>query len=118
MDLYEFRGRGESRVDPAIEDLAHACIGAAIEVHRELGPGLPEVAYLNAMARELTLRGIPHEVEARFPIFYKGEQVAVARVDILVDQRLVLELKSVELLTDVHRSQAIVYLQALKLPLA
>jgi GxxExxY protein len=117
MDAFEFRERPESKVDPATEDLAHAAIGAAIEVHRELGPGLPETSYKNALSHELTLRGIPHVVEAKVPIYYKGLLVGEGSVDILVDNRLVLELKVVEALTTVHRAQVIAYLQALRLQL-
>lgn len=117
MNMYEFRGRETSGVDPEVEDLANTAIGAAIEVHRELGPGLPEHVYRQSMSIELNLRGIPHEVEARVPIYYKGVLVGDGRVDILVAQRLVLEFKVVEVLTEVHRAQTIAYLQALKLQL-
>jgi GxxExxY protein len=117
MNMYEFRGRGQSGVDSEVEDLANAAIGAAIEVHKELGPGLPESAYRKSMSVELTLRGIPREVEAKVPIYYKGVLVGEGQVDILVDRRLVRELKVVEVLTDVHRAQVIAYLQALKLQL-
>ena len=117
MNLYEFRGREDSGVDPRVEALAAAVIGAAIEVHRVLGPGLPESSYRNALSHELTLRGIPHQVEAPVPVHYKGVLVGEGSVDILVDQVLVLELKVAEALNDVHRSQVIAYLQALKLDL-
>lgn len=117
MNMHAFRGRESSGVDPEVEDLANAAIGAAIEVHKELGPGLPEYVYRHAMSIELTLQGIPHEVEARVPVYYKGVLVGEGRVDILVGQRLVLEFKVVEVLTEVHRAQVIAYLQALKLQL-
>lgn len=118
MDIFEFRGKPESRVEPEVEDLATKSIGAAIEVHRELGPGLPENSYCKALSHELTLRRIPHEVEAKVKIYYKGELVGEGAVDILVDKRLVLELKVVESLNDLHKAQAITYLQVLKLKLA
>jgi GxxExxY protein len=117
MNMHEFRGRESSGVDPEVEDLANAAIGAAVEVHKVLGPGLPEHVYRQSMSIELTLRGIPHEVEARVPVYYKGVLVGEGRVDILVGQRLVLEFKVVEVLADVHRAQVIAYLQALKLQL-
>jgi GxxExxY protein len=118
MGLYEFRGRAESRVDDETEKLAERVIGAAIEVHREIGPGLPESVYRKALSHELTLRGIPHVCEAPVPIIYKGMTVGEGRIDILVSDCLVVELKCVEVLTEVHRAQAIAYLQAKKLKLA
>ena len=118
MDVFQFRGRAESRVAAAIEDLAHEVIGAAIEVHRHLGPGLPECVYKKALSHELHLRGIPHICEQPVDIFYKGVPVGDGRVDILVDDKLVLELKSVEALAPAHREQARAYLVVTKLPLA
>src|SRR5438552_18771222 len=118
MSFYDFRARSESRVDEQTEDLAERVIGAAIEVHRVIGPGLPESVYRNAMSHELTLRGIPHVCEAPLPILYKGKLVGEGRIDILVADRLIVGLKCVECLTPVHRAQAIAYLQAKKLKLA
>jgi GxxExxY protein len=117
MNIYEFRGRKESRVDDETEDLAERVLGAAIEVQRKFGPGLPEVSYRNALSHELTLRGIPHRVEAPVPIYYKGILVAQGSVDILVADRLVIELKVAETLSPLHKAQVIAYLQALKLQL-
>jgi len=101
-----------------IEDLAHEVIGAAIEVHRELGPGLPEEIYKKAMSQKLTLRGIPHELEVRIDVFYKGVPVGRGRIDLLVKERLIVELKTVEALTSIHRAQAIIYLKLKTLALA
>jgi GxxExxY protein len=117
VDIFEFRGRAASGVDPKTEARAHEVIGACIEVHKELGPGLPESAYRNALSHELNFRNIPHECEARVPVYYKGVLVGEGKVDILVDRCLVLELKVAESLTDVNRAQVIAYLQALKLQL-
>lgn len=118
MDMFEFRERGNSRVDERIEAIATAVIGAAIEVHRHLGPGMPEVSYRKALCHELGLRRIRHEYEVPLPIFYKDVHVGDGRIDILVEDVLVLELKSVEALSKVHRAQALTYLKLLKLPLA
>ena len=117
MDVFEFRERREIRGDEVTERLASQVIGAAIEVHRHLGPGLPEISYRRALSRELTLRGIEHECEYKVPIVYKGELVGEGRVDTFVGRRLVVETKVVEVLTAVHRAQTIAYLQALKLQL-
>ena len=98
--------------DEAAERLAHAVIGAAIEVHRELGPGLPEGVYERALSQELTLRSIRHRCQAPVPVTYKGVNVGEGRIDILVEDRLVVELKSCEQLTDLHRAQVRAYLCA------
>ena len=116
--MHEFRGRHGSGVDEATEDLAEQVLGAAVEVHRIVGPGLPESVYRKALSHELTLRGIAHVCEALVPIYYKGELVGEGRIDVLVADRIVVELKCVEALTQVHRAQAIAYLQAKKLKLA
>ena len=97
--------------------LAHAVIGAAIEVHRLLGPGLPESAYEMALCHELDLRGIPHERQSEVPIVYKGIAVGKGYADILVGGRLVVELKACEPNPKLHRQQVVYYLSALRLPL-
>ena len=118
MSFHEFRGRGDSGIDVETEEIGQQIPGAAVEVHRIIGPGLPESVYRNALAHELKLRGIPHVCEAPLPIYYKGLLVGEGRVDMLVADRIVIELKCVEALTQVHRAQAIAYLQATKLKLA
>ena len=117
MDVFDFRRREESRVDDETEALATAVIGAAIEVHKELGPGLPEHSYHLALSHELELRGIPHECEVRVPIVYKGKPVGEGWIDILVAGKLVVELKAVEALSPVHRAQVLTYLRVMKLKL-
>ena len=97
--------------------LATKVIGAAIEVHRLLKPGLPESVYRRALSVELRLEHIPHECEVGVPISYKGEAVGVGRVDLLVAKKLVVELKAVEVLHDAQRDQVVAYLQALNLEL-
>lgn len=118
MSVHEFRGRADSGIDQATEDLGEQVLGAAVEVHRVIGPGFPESVYRKALSGELTLRGIAHVCEALVPIYYKGELVGEGRIDILVADCIVIEMKCVETLTQVHRAQAIAYLQAKKLKLA
>ena len=112
----ERRGRepwsDEGCGDEVAEKLAHAVIGAAIEVHRELGPGLPETAYEAALAHELTLRSIHHQRQSPVPIHYKGVLVGEGRVDLLVEGRLIIELKACEQLNHLHRAQVRAYLCA------
>jgi GxxExxY protein len=118
MDMYEFRARKDSRVADEVEDLAYKVIGAAIEVHRELGPGLAESHYQKAMSRELDLRGIPHAKEVDLDVTYKGATIGKVRIDLLIGGVLILELKAVESLSPVHRAQAVTYLKLTKLTLA
>jgi GxxExxY protein len=113
MDVFGFRERPEQGADEETEALAREVIGAAIEVHRTLGPGFPESTYRRAVSRELDLRAIRHSCEFRVPVFYKGVRVGRGKVDILVCDKLVVELKTVVVLTEVHRAQVIAYLQAI-----
>ena len=117
MEFFDFLERNNPSVDRELEKIAYEVIGAAIEVHKELGPGLPEKGYREAMSYELTLRNIPHVCEAPVLILYKGKLVAEGRIDILVANLLVVELKVVEHLTEVHRAQTLAYLKASKLTL-
>ena len=92
--------------------LATVVIGAAIEVHRVLGPGLLESAYQQCLAHELELRGIVFEQQVPIAVAYKGCIVGDAyRADFLVGNRLLVELKSVECISDVHRAQLLTYLR-------
>lgn len=102
----------------SINELSHDLIGAGIEVHRELGPGLLESAYEAAYSHELTLRGIPHVRQKQMPISYKGVPIdAGYRIDILADECLVVELKAVEKLLPIHGAQLITYLRLGNFPL-
>ncbi len=93
-------------------ELSHEIIGACMEVHRVLGPGLLESAYQECLARELTLRVIPFEKEKPFPVEYKGVRVDCGyRVDFLVGDQVVVELKSVEGVLPVHEAQVLTYLK-------
>lgn len=94
------------------DTLTESVIGAAIEVHRHLGPGLLESIYEDALCHELELRVIPHVRQAAVAVQYKGKVFNGQRVDILVDQQLVLELKSVSKLPDVAIAQVLSYLKA------
>jgi GxxExxY protein len=99
-------------MDAPINLLTEKLIGAAIEVHRELGPGLLESAYHKALEHELRLRGIPFESEKPCAVSYKGTVIENAyRLDLLVDNAVVIELKTVEGLTDIHEAQLLTYLK-------
>ncbi|MEM9347885.1 MAG: GxxExxY protein [Planctomycetota bacterium] len=92
--------------------LSHDVIGAAIEVHRILGPGFLERSYQRALAIELRIRGIQHTLESPIHLDYKGESIGEGRIDLLVGNELVIELKTVEKLAEIHEAQALVYLKA------
>jgi len=92
--------------------LTETIIGAAIEVHRALGPGLLESAYQRALAHELTLRGIAFEEQKICPVTYKGLLIENAyRLDFLVEKNVVVELKAVDAIMDVHEAQVLTYLK-------
>jgi GxxExxY protein len=92
--------------------LTREIIGAAIEVHRQLGPGLLESAYKQCLARELTLREIPHQCEQPLPLEYKGLRLNCGyRIDILVNNTVVVETKSVEAIAPVHEAQLLTYMR-------
>ncbi len=93
-------------------EITHKIIGAAIEVHRELGPGLLESAYEECLAHELTLRRLSFERQKPLPVIYKGIQVECGfRLDFLVSDLVVVELKAVEDLTKIHQAQVMTYLK-------
>ena len=95
-----------------INQLTELVIGAAIEVHRELGPGLLESAYQRALAHELRLRGVAFEEQKLCPITYKDLVIEDAyRLDFLVGGLVVVELKTVDALLDVHDAQVLTYLK-------
>ena len=94
--------------------MAKAVIGAAIEVHRTLGPGLMESAYSRCFAHELTCRRIPFVQEAPVPVAYKNLRLDCGyRIDFLVDARLVVELKAVDRVLPIHHAQLLTYLKLL-----
>ena len=99
------------------EALSEQIIGAAIEVHRELGPGLLESAYQACLAHELALRGILFVSQLDLPLTYKGVQLDVGyRIDLLVDDKIIVELKAVEKILPIHEAQLLTYLRLLKKP--
>ncbi len=100
------------------EDLTYEIIGAAIEVHNTLGPGFLEGAYEAALAYELGLRQIRCERQVPLVVRYKKEQVGEYRADLVVDKKIILEIKSCPALIPAHSAQALNYLAATGLRLA
>ena len=94
------------------KDLTSQIIGAAIEVHCELGPGLLESAYQACLAREFSLRNLPFEQEKPLPVEYKGARVDCGyRLDFVVAEKVVVELKAVNVVQKVHEAQLLTYLK-------
>ncbi len=92
--------------------LSREIIGAALEVHKILGPGLLESAYETSLARELDLRGIEFEKQVALPLVYKDVTCEVGyRLDLLIEKKVIMEIKSVETITDVHVAQVLTYLK-------
>lgn len=94
------------------KQITEAIIGAAIEVHRELGPGLLESAYQRCLCHELAIRGIEYGCERNLPVSYKGLELDCGyRLDLLVMDRVVVEIKAVGELAAIHEAQMLTYLR-------
>lgn len=108
-----------SRQEPSAEldRLAHEVIGAALEVHGLLGPGFLESVYEEALCVELAHRGVGFARQVPVGVQYKGHRVGEGRLDLLVGEQLVVELKAIEQLAPIHTAQLLSYLKATRLPL-
>lgn len=92
--------------------LTHKIIGCAIEVHKELGPGLLESTYQQCLAHEFQLQGIPFEAEKELPVIYKTSHLDCGyQVDFLVAGKVILELKSVQEILPIHEAQLLTYMK-------
>jgi GxxExxY protein len=91
-------------------ELTHLIIGAAIEIHRTLGPGLLEAVYEECLAKEFSLRGIPYERQKPIPLIYKDLKLECGyRLDFLLHKRVVLEIKSIDAIAPIHESVMLTY---------
>src|SRR5205085_7050678 len=109
--------RGKREPSAGVDKLANAVIGAAIEVHRLLGPGYLESVYEEALCVELGLCNIPFTRQYPIAVSYKGCMVGEGRLDVLVDEKLIVELKAVDAIINVHYAQVISYLRTTGLEL-
>ena len=99
------------------DELPNRVIGCALEVHRSLGPGLLESAYEQCLAHELSCTKLPFQLQAPLPIEYKDVRLDCGcRIDVLVDSRLIVELKSVDLLLPIHEAQLLTYMKLARVP--
>jgi GxxExxY protein len=95
-----------------VNKTTEAIIGAAIEVHRNLGPGLLESAYEECLCHELQLRNLPFRRQVSLPVIYKGIKLECSyRIDLVVNDEVVVELKSVDLLQPIHEAQLLTYMR-------
>ncbi len=95
-----------------LNSLTYAVIGAAVEVHKHLGPGLLESAYEECLCHELTLRGLRFQRQVQLPVLYKGIRIQPGyRMDLVVEEKLIVEIKAVERLEPVHEAQLLTYLR-------
>lgn len=99
------------------EELTHKIIGCAMKVHRTLSNGFQEVIYQRALAIEMTKQGLSFQREMEMTIFYDGEEIGTRRVDFFVEGIIMLELKALIKLEEVHLAQAMNYCQAYHLPI-
>ena len=94
------------------DELSNRVIGCTLEVHRELGPGLLESTYEQCLAHELRLNGISYVLQHPLPVEYKGIRLDCGyRVDVLVENKLIIELKSVERIRPIHEAQLLTYMR-------
>ena len=103
--------RGDAEAQ-RVNALTEKIIGAAIEVHRELGPGLLESAYEQCLCHELSLRGLKFVTQVELPVRYKGLQLDCGyKMDVVVEDTVILELKTVEKIHPIHQAQLLTYLK-------
>ncbi len=98
--------------DTETDRLAQEVIGAAIEVHRVLGPGFLESVYEQALSVELELRGVRFQRQAPVAVVYKGRSIAESRLDLVIEGKLIVELKAVDQFAPIHTAQVLSYLKA------
>jgi GxxExxY protein len=104
----------EMEPDPELNKLTNVIIGAAMEVHTLLKPGLLEFLYEQALAIELRRRGISFRRQVIAPVSYKGEEIGSQRIDFIVEEKVIVDLKSIERFAPLHTAQMICYLQLTK----
>ncbi len=95
-----------------LKDVTERIISCAIEVHKALGPGLLENVYEEALAYEFTLRGIKYQRQSEISLKYKGKDIGKHRIDYLVEDEVIVELKAVEVMNRIYEAQLLTYLKA------
>ena len=108
------KNAGEGVIYP---ELSYSIMQAVFEVHNQLGPGFTEEIYEAALAIELEAQHIPYKCQSPIQVYCKGHALGVYRLDLIVDDKIILELKAVSALADIHRQQLLSYLKATNLRL-
>jgi len=98
-------------ITPEFDHFSEAIVGCAIEVHRQLGPGLLESIYESALCIELRDKGLSFRRQVSLPVWYKGELLGEHRPDLVINDQIIVEVKSVERLAPVHTAQMLTYLR-------
>jgi GxxExxY protein len=112
MKLLTTESQRHREVENEQDPRTAAIIGAAIEVHRQLGPGLLESAYEQCLCHELHLRGLPFTCQVDLPVSYKGLQLDCGyKIDLIVNNEVIVELKAIERILPVHEAQLLTYLK-------
>lgn len=112
MNLLTTESQRHREIENERDPRTASIIGAAIEVHRQPGPGLLESAYEQCLCHELHLRGLPFKCQIDLPVSYKGLQLDCGyKIDLIVNDEVVVELKSVEKIVPVHEAQLLTYLK-------
>jgi GxxExxY protein len=106
------------KISDELNQLCYKVIGLCMEVHREMGPGFPEEYYQKALEHELTLSKVTFRSQEPAPMLYKGVQVGMNYLDFVIEDKVILEIKSVNQLTNEHLFQVLKYLSVSKHPLA
>jgi GxxExxY protein len=109
---------GGNMTELLYKELTFATIGAAMEVHTVLGSGFLESVYQTALEKELTLRKIPYDRKVKLPVTYKDVEVGIYEADMVVDRKIIVEVKAVSKFSGSHHAQAMHYLTATGLRLA
>jgi GxxExxY protein len=111
----DFIGGAVGLIEHPTNPISERAIGAAIEVHRHLGPGLLESSYHRCMCRELELQGIAHQSQVTLPLEYKGTLIPKGYViDLLIEDSLIVEIKSIDKILPIHSAQLLTYMQLQK----
>ncbi|MFZ0761525.1 MAG: GxxExxY protein [Candidatus Sulfotelmatobacter sp.] len=112
MKLLTTESQRHGEIEKESDPRTASIIGAAIEVHRQLGPGLLESAYEQCLCHELRLRGLPFRCQVDLPVSYKGLQLDCGyKIDLVVNEEVIVELKAVEKILPVHEAQLLTYLK-------
>ena len=112
MESNNHKNHVQTRNEEEINALTHKIIGCAMQVHRTLGNGFQEVIYQRALAIELAFQGITFAREMEMDLFYREQHTGTRRVDFFVENKVMVEIKAIEKLEDVHKAQAINYCEA------